>query len=220
MPKAALTPAPAPIVKKWCSQTKNKTMQMNIVAATIERYPNSGFDENVEKDLGEDAEGGKHENVDLGMAPGPDQVDEHHLISAGFVGEEMEAEIAVQRQHRQRGGEDREGCHDEQVGRERGPTEHRHSQVAHTRRTHLEDGRHQVDAGKQRADAGDLDRPKIVIDPDARRVGGLRQGGIGQPAGARELTDDKRDVDQQGSGSRQPEADGVERRKRTFDGGV
>ena len=37
MPKAVFTSAPAPIVKKWCSQTMNETMQMNSVAATIER---------------------------------------------------------------------------------------------------------------------------------------------------------------------------------------
>ena len=37
MPKIALTSAPAPIVKKWCSQTMKERMQMAIVAATIER---------------------------------------------------------------------------------------------------------------------------------------------------------------------------------------
>ena len=37
MPKIALTSAPAPIVKKWCSQTVNERMQMTIVAKTIER---------------------------------------------------------------------------------------------------------------------------------------------------------------------------------------
>ncbi len=37
MPKMALTFAPAPIVKKWCSQTMKETMQMTIVAKTIDR---------------------------------------------------------------------------------------------------------------------------------------------------------------------------------------
>ena len=37
MPKAALTLAPAPMVKKWCSQTMKARMQIAIVAATIER---------------------------------------------------------------------------------------------------------------------------------------------------------------------------------------
>jgi hypothetical protein len=37
IPNAALTSAPASMVKKWCSQTVNETTQMNRVAATIER---------------------------------------------------------------------------------------------------------------------------------------------------------------------------------------
>ena len=36
-PKKALTSAPAPIVKKWCSQTMNDRTQMAIVAIAIER---------------------------------------------------------------------------------------------------------------------------------------------------------------------------------------
>ena len=36
-PKKPLTSAPAPIVKKWCSQTMNESMQIAIVAITIER---------------------------------------------------------------------------------------------------------------------------------------------------------------------------------------
>src|SRR6266850_28527 len=37
MPKIALTSAPAPMVKKWCSHTVKESMQMAIVAMTIER---------------------------------------------------------------------------------------------------------------------------------------------------------------------------------------
>src|SRR6267378_84815 len=49
MPKKALTSAPAPIVKKWCSQTVKERTQMARVASTIERYPNSALPENVAK---------------------------------------------------------------------------------------------------------------------------------------------------------------------------
>src|SRR6185437_1564453 len=48
MPKKPLTSAPAPIVKKWCNQTRNDRMQIAMVATIIERYPNSGLPENVE----------------------------------------------------------------------------------------------------------------------------------------------------------------------------
>jgi hypothetical protein len=36
MPKKALTFAPEPIVKKWCSQTTNESTVIAIVAHTIE----------------------------------------------------------------------------------------------------------------------------------------------------------------------------------------
>jgi len=37
MPKTALTSAPAPIVKKWCSQTMKESTQIANVARTIDR---------------------------------------------------------------------------------------------------------------------------------------------------------------------------------------
>ena len=37
MPKNALTSAPAPMVKKWCSQTMKERTQIASVASTIER---------------------------------------------------------------------------------------------------------------------------------------------------------------------------------------
>src|SRR4029077_9252390 len=46
-PKKPLTLALAPIVKKWCSQTKKERTQIAIVAATIEREAKSGFAEKV-----------------------------------------------------------------------------------------------------------------------------------------------------------------------------
>ena len=36
MPKKALTSAPAPMVKKWCSQTMKDSTQIAMVATTIE----------------------------------------------------------------------------------------------------------------------------------------------------------------------------------------
>ena len=37
MPKKALTLAPAPMVKKWCSHTMNDSTQIAMVAKTMER---------------------------------------------------------------------------------------------------------------------------------------------------------------------------------------
>ena len=47
-PNTPFTSAPAPMVKKWCSQTMKASTQIAIVAITIDRYPNSGLPEKVE----------------------------------------------------------------------------------------------------------------------------------------------------------------------------
>src|SRR5438270_3825532 len=48
IPKNAFTLAPAPIVKKWCSQTRYDRIVITTVAYTIEVYPNRRLPENVE----------------------------------------------------------------------------------------------------------------------------------------------------------------------------
>ena len=148
------------------------------------------------------------------MAPGPDEVHEHHHVAPALVGEEVEAGVAVQRQHRQGRGQDREGRHDQQVGGERGPAEHRHAQIAHAGRAHLQYGGDQIDAGDQRPYPRKLDGPKVVVHAHSRRVAQLRERRVRQPPGAGELADHQRQVDQQRAGGRQPEADRVEGRER------
>src|SRR5215510_11371350 len=59
-------------------------------------------------DLGEHAERREDQDVNLGMPPHPDEVHEHHGIAAGFVGEEVKAEVTVQEQHGQGRREDGE----------------------------------------------------------------------------------------------------------------
>ena len=124
--------------------------------------------------FGEHAEGRQDQDVDLRMSPGPDQVHEHHHVAAGFVGEEVKAEVAVEQQHRQRRREDGEGGDDQQVGGERRPAEHRHAHIGHAGRANLQDRGDEIDAGQQRADAGNLQRPQVIVDADAGRVGRAR----------------------------------------------
>ena len=80
-------------------------------------------------------------------------------------------------------------------------------------RADLEDGGDEIDAGKQRPDAGYLQRDKIIIDPDTRREFLLAERREGQPARPRELADEQADVDQQRARRGQPEADIVHRRE-------
>ncbi len=147
------------------------------------------------------------------MPPGPDEVHEHHRVAAAGIGEEMEADIAVEEQHGERRGEHREGGDDEQVGGERRPAEHRHAGVVHAGCAQLEYGSDEVDPGHERAYARDLQRPAVVIHPHSRRVAQFRERRIGQPAGAVELPDDQRQVNEQRTRGGEPEAHGVERRE-------
>jgi hypothetical protein len=110
-------------------------------------------------------------------------------LPPAVVGEEVEAEIAVEQQHREGRGQDRKGRDDQQVGGQRGPAEHRHAHIGHAGRAHLQDGRDEVDAGQQRADAGDLQRPQVIVDADAGENRQLRQRRIGsQPVRANSPT--------------------------------
>jgi hypothetical protein len=91
------------------------------------------------------------ENVE--MISDPDQVHVHHGVAATVVREEVHAEVAVQAQQRQRHRQHREGGHDQHVGAQHGPGEHRHAHQGHARGAHLEDGHEEVHAGQQRAQA-------------------------------------------------------------------
>ncbi len=147
------------------------------------------------------------------MTPGPEQVDVHHLVAAGVIREEMHAKIPVEQQHHERGGQDRECGDDQQARGQRGPAEHRHAKIGHARGAQFEDRGDEIDAAEQGADARDLQRPEVVVDADIGREGELGQRRIGHPAGAREIADDERGVDQERSRGRQPETDGVQHRK-------
>ena len=147
------------------------------------------------------------------MAPDPDEVHVHHRIAAEIVGEEVGADVAVERQQRQHRRQHRERGDDQHVRAQRGPGEDRHFHQRHARRAHLDDGREQVHAGQQRSDAGDLQRPDVVVDADVRTVLDAGKRRIREPARARELADEQRDHDQHRAGHRHPEAEVVEERE-------
>ena len=67
-------------------------------------------------DFGKDAKGGQNQNIDLRMAPGPDQVDIHHRVAAAARREKMHAEIAVEREQSKRGRQNGKGKDDQDHG--------------------------------------------------------------------------------------------------------
>ena len=96
----------------------------------------------------------------------------------------------------------------------RRPAEHRHAHISHARCPRFEDRRDEIDAGQQGADAGDLQRPEVVVDADAGRELQLTQRRIRDPTGLCELADCQRDVRQEDARSSQPERHRIQRRKR------
>jgi ribosomal protein S8E len=169
--------------------------------------------EKVAAHLREDAERRQDQDVNLGVAPDPEQVHIHHRVAARIEREEVEAEIAVEQEHGERRREHRKDGDDHQARRERGPAEDWHAHQAHAGRPHLEDRRDEVDSRQQRANAGDLQRPKVVVDAYAGRELQFGERRIGHPAGLRELADHKRNIDEQHARGGQPEAHRVECRK-------
>lgn len=90
------------------------------------------------------------------MAPGPDEVDVHHLVAAHIAGEEVRADIAIQRQQGDAHGENRKGGNDQYVGAQGGPGEHRHLHQLHAGCPHAQYRNHEVDPREQRSYSGYL----------------------------------------------------------------
>ncbi len=213
MPKKALTDAPGPhgeevVQPDEIGQDHDHAGRIDHGGVTEEPLATEGGN-----DFREDAEGRQNENVDLRVAPDPDEVHIHHRVATKVIGEEVGAGVAVERQQRQRRGQDREGGDDQDIGAERRPGEDRHLHQRHARRAQFDDGRDQVDARQRRSDTRDLQAPDVIVDADAGTIIGARQRRIGKPSGAREFADEQRHHDDHGTGRRHPEREIVEERK-------
>ncbi len=164
-------------------------------------------------DLRKDAERRQNQDVDLGMTPHPEQVHVHHRIALAIDREEVKAEVTVEQEHREGGGQDRESRDHQQVRGKRGPAEDRHAHVPHSGRTRFENRGDEIYSGQQRADAGDLQCPEVVVDAHPGRELQLAERRICDPAGLCKLTDRQRDVGQEDARSGQPQGHRVQGRK-------
>jgi hypothetical protein len=108
------------------------------------------------------------------MPPDPDEVDVHHRVAAGLVGEEVRSDVAIEREQCEHRGQHRESRDDQHVRAERGPREDRHLHHAHAGRAHLDDGGDEIDAGERGAYPRHLQRPDVVVDADIRTVDDAR----------------------------------------------
>ena len=144
------------------------------------------------QDLGEDAERGQHEDVDLGVAEEPEQVlPQQRRAALGRV-EERRPEVAVQQQHRHRRGQRGERDHDQvRVDQDR-PHEQRDAAPAHAGRAHVVDRGDEVDRAEHRRQAGEVDHVDPRVLAAGRRVLLRRQRQVGEPAGLGRGEEDRR----------------------------
>ena len=165
------------------------------------------------QDLREHAEGGEHEDVDLGVAEEPEQVLPQQRRAALVGIEERGPEVAVQQQHRDRGGQRRQTQDDQvRIDQDR-PHEQRHPAPAHAGGAHVVDGGDEVDRADDRRQAREVDH----VDPRLLAVGGRellqRQRRVRGPAGLRRR-EEQRAVERQAAEQEHPVGPRVQARER------
>ena len=82
MPKNALTFAPAPMVKKWCSHTSERQEHDRPDGPDHASVAEQSFARERRHDFRKDTECRQHQNINLRMSPRPNQIDIHHGIAA------------------------------------------------------------------------------------------------------------------------------------------
>ena len=163
--------------------------------------------------LGEDPERRQHEDVDLGVAEEPEQVlPQQRRAALGRV-EEVRPEVAVQQQHRDRGGQRREREDDQVRVDQHRPHEQRHPPPAHAGRAHVVDRGDEVDRAEDRRQAREVDHVDPRLLAVGRRVLLQRQRHVGEPAGLRRR-EEQRAVEREAAEQEHPVRPRVEARER------
>jgi len=139
--------------------------------------------------LGKNPKGGKDQDVDLRVPPGPDQVDVHHLIATEVIREEVHAEIPVEAEQREADRQDRERRNDLNAAAQRRPSKNGHAHQGHAGGAIAQNGCDEVHARKRGSHPRDLQAPDVIVDADARAVTEFRERRVGEPSRARELAD-------------------------------
>ena len=94
------------------------------------------------------AQGRQQQDVDLRVPEQPEEVGKVHHVSAVTVGEEVETDVAIQREHDCGHGERRHGEDHQNRGAQRGPAEQRHAKHRHARATLFVQGHGKVEPGQ------------------------------------------------------------------------
>ena len=160
-----------------------------------------------------DAHRRQEDDVHVGMAEEPEQVLPQQRIAARNRLEEMEAEVALEREHHVGGGQRRQRKYQ---GRRRGedrPAVERQAVERHAGRAHAQDRDDEVDRAHRRRDGEEEQAEVVEVDLVPGRVGLLRQWHVVEPAVVGRRADDEARVDENAGREVDPVAERVHARK-------
>ena len=106
------------------------------------------------------------------MPEEPEQMLVQDRITAVIAGEERRSEIAVGEQHRDCAGQHRQRQQQQEHRHQDRPHEQRHLVQGHAWRTHVENGRDEVDGAEDRRGTGKMQRQNAEIDRRPRMAAG------------------------------------------------
>ena len=117
--------------------------------------------------LRKDSEGRQDNDINLGVAPGPEEVGIHHHVAAQAVSEKMHPQVAVQGDQGEIHRQHWKGPNHEDVGTQRRPDKQRHLHELHTGSARFQDSDQKIDTGEGGADPRYLEGPDPIIHPGA-----------------------------------------------------
>jgi hypothetical protein len=128
-----------PLWNMWWPQTTQERNAIPIIENGHRVVAEDRLPREDREDVGRDAHGGQDQDVDLRVAEEPEEVLPEERLAAARGVEEVRPGHAVEQQHAEAGGEDREREEEEDRGDEERPDDEREAEPRHARRPHVDD---------------------------------------------------------------------------------
>ena len=148
------------------------------------------------------------------MSEHPEQMLPQQRVSALRNRVEVRAEEPVELQEHERDGDDRECERHQELHDERHPRENRHAHERHAGRAQIDDGRDEVERGRERRDTKDLETKHPEIHVVLRRVRLRAQRRVTEPSAVWRHAEEDWRRDEQSAKQIDPVAERVEARER------
>ena len=133
-------------------------------------------------DLTDDAKTWQDHDVHFRMAEKPKQMLIEYRVTTSRRIKKCAAKVTVNQKHRNCRRQNRQSEQQQECRDQHRPDEQRHLVQGHSRRTHVENGRDEVNRTQNRRSAGKVERENSHVDGRPNRARG-RKRGIDRPAG-------------------------------------